>query len=102
MRSLASRVPAYAGRLDDAAVDGLMDSPVAAQARHMLTYSAVGDIATVRLKPQRIDFGRLAAEPALQHELVLGRRSVDQDLHLPPDLRLLFSAAISHLGHAQE
>ena len=48
VRSLASRVPAYAGRLDDAAVDGLMDSPVAAQARHMMTYSAVGDLTTVR------------------------------------------------------
>ena len=48
VRSLASRVPAYAGQLDDAAVDALMDSPVAAQARHMMTYSAVGDIATVR------------------------------------------------------
>ena len=48
VRSLASRVPAYAGRLDDAAVDALMESPVAAQARHMMTYSAVGDIASVR------------------------------------------------------
>lgn len=48
VRSLASRVPAYAGQLDDATVDGLMDSPVAAQARHMMTYSAVGDIAAVR------------------------------------------------------
>ena len=48
VRSLASRVPAYAGRLDDAAVDGLMDSPVAAQARHMMTYTAVGDIEAVR------------------------------------------------------
>lgn len=48
VRSLASRVPAYAGRLDDAAVDVLMDSPVAAQARHMLTFSAVGDIGAVR------------------------------------------------------
>jgi luciferase family oxidoreductase group 1 len=48
VRSLASRVPAYAGRLDDAAVDELMGSPVAAQARHMMTYSAVGDIDAVR------------------------------------------------------
>ena len=48
VRSLASRVPAYAGRLDDAAIDELMDSPVAAQARHMMTYSAVGDLAAVR------------------------------------------------------
>lgn len=48
VRSLASRVPAYAGQLDDATVDALMDSPVAAQARHMMTYSAVGDLATVR------------------------------------------------------
>ena len=48
VRSLASRVPAYAGHLDDATVDALMDSPVAAQARHMMTYSAVGDIASVR------------------------------------------------------
>lgn len=48
VRSLASRVPAYAGQLDDAAVDALMDSPVAAQARHMMTYSAVGDREAVR------------------------------------------------------
>ena len=48
VRSLASRVPAYAGRLDDAAVDELMGSPVAAQARHMMTYTAVGDIDSVR------------------------------------------------------
>jgi len=43
VRNLAERVPAYAGRLDDAAVDALMTSPVADQARHMLTYTAVGD-----------------------------------------------------------
>ncbi|MFW5474909.1 LLM class flavin-dependent oxidoreductase [Knoellia sp. CPCC 206450] len=48
VRSLASRVPAYAGRLDDAAVDELIDSPVGMQARHMMTYSAVGDLASVR------------------------------------------------------
>ncbi|KGN33279.1 alkanal monooxygenase [Knoellia sinensis KCTC 19936] len=48
VRSLASRVPAYAGRLDDATVEALMDSPVAAQARHMMTYTAVGDVAAVK------------------------------------------------------
>jgi luciferase family oxidoreductase group 1 len=48
VRSLASRVPAYAGQLDEGTLDALMDSPVAAQARHMMTYSAVGDIVTVR------------------------------------------------------
>ena len=48
VRSLASRVPAYAGQLDEGTLDALMDSPVAAQARHMMTYSAVGDITTVR------------------------------------------------------
>lgn len=48
VRSLAARVPAYAGQLDDATVDALMESPVAAQARHMMTYTAVGDLATVR------------------------------------------------------
>ncbi|CAN7458253.1 LLM class flavin-dependent oxidoreductase [Knoellia sp. LjRoot47] len=65
VRSLASRVPAYAGRLDDAAVDALMDSPVAAQARHMMTYSAVGDITTVR------DYLERFAEHAQADELMV-------------------------------
>ena len=43
VRSLAGRVPAYAGRLDDATLDQLIDSPVGDQARHMMTYTAVGD-----------------------------------------------------------
>lgn len=47
VRSLASRVPAYAGRLDEATLDALMHSPVADQARHMLRHTAVGDAATV-------------------------------------------------------
>ena len=47
VRMLAARVPAYAARLDDAAIDELLDSPVGAQARHMMTYTAVGDGAGV-------------------------------------------------------
>ncbi|WP_035902951.1 LLM class flavin-dependent oxidoreductase [Knoellia subterranea] len=47
VRSLASRVPAYAGRLTDADIDLLLHSPVGQQAQHMLTYSAVGDADTV-------------------------------------------------------
>ncbi len=43
VRSLAGRVPGFSGPLDDAAIETLMASPVAAQARHMLTYTAVGD-----------------------------------------------------------
>ncbi|HRW17791.1 MAG TPA: LLM class flavin-dependent oxidoreductase [Dermatophilaceae bacterium] len=48
VRSLAGRIPGYAARLaagplDDAELDRLVDSPVGAQARHMLTYTAVGD-----------------------------------------------------------
>ena len=43
VHSLAGRVPAYAGRLDDATLDELIDSPVGDQARHMMTYTAVGD-----------------------------------------------------------
>ncbi|MCA0178516.1 MAG: LLM class flavin-dependent oxidoreductase [Actinobacteria bacterium] len=43
VRSLAGRVPAYAGRLDDATLDQLIDSPVGDQARHMMTYTAIGD-----------------------------------------------------------
>ncbi|GAA4122886.1 LLM class flavin-dependent oxidoreductase [Knoellia locipacati] len=65
VRSLASRVPAYAGRLDEAALDALMDSPVAAQARHMMTYSAVGDITTVR------DYLERFAEHAQADELMV-------------------------------
>lgn len=47
VRSLASRVPAYAGQLDDATVDALMESPVGAQARHMMTFTGVGDVDAV-------------------------------------------------------
>jgi len=65
VRSLASRVPAYAGHLDDAALDALMDSPVAAQARHMMTYSAVGDISSVR------DYLERFAEHAQADELMV-------------------------------
>ncbi|GGB65190.1 alkanal monooxygenase [Knoellia flava TL1] len=65
VRSLASRVPAYAGRLDDAAVDELMGSPVGMQARHMMTYSAVGDIDAVR------DYLTRFAEHAQADELMV-------------------------------
>ena len=47
VRSLASRAPAYAGGIDDATLDALMDSPLGQQAAHMLTYTAVGDAETV-------------------------------------------------------
>lgn len=47
VRSLASRVPGFSGQLDEATLEGLLDSPVAAQARHMLTYTAVGDLDAV-------------------------------------------------------
>lgn len=43
VRSLAARVV----KTDDIDVDSLMDSPVAFQAKHMLTYTAVGDPAAV-------------------------------------------------------
>ncbi|WP_245889356.1 LLM class flavin-dependent oxidoreductase [Knoellia remsis] len=65
VRSLAGRIPAYAGRLDEATVDALMESPVAAQARHMMTYTAVGDIATVR------DYLGRFAEHAAADELMV-------------------------------
>ena len=48
VRSLAGRVPGYAGLVTDAFVDQLLaGSPIAQQARHMLTYTAVGDRAGV-------------------------------------------------------
>lgn len=47
VRSLAGRIPGYAGQLDEDTLDRLMDSPVADQARHMLSCTAVGDAATV-------------------------------------------------------
>ncbi|WP_203568378.1 LLM class flavin-dependent oxidoreductase [Aestuariimicrobium ganziense] len=49
VRSLAERVPGYAALFSgpeaeqDEAVDALMDSPVAAQARHMMRHTVVGD-----------------------------------------------------------
>lgn len=43
VRSLAGRVPGFSGPLDDAAIESLLSSPVGHQARHMLTYTAVGD-----------------------------------------------------------
>ncbi|MDO5503875.1 MAG: LLM class flavin-dependent oxidoreductase [Actinomycetia bacterium] len=48
VRSLASRVGAAERAIDDAEIGTLMNSPVGAQARHMLTYTAVGDAASVR------------------------------------------------------
>ena len=71
VRSLASRVPAYAGRLDDAAVDELVDSPVGMQARHMMTYSAVGDIDAVR------DYLGRFAEHAQADELIVVTNTFD-------------------------
>lgn len=44
VRSLAERVPQLAGRrIDEATIAELMRSPIADQARHMVTYTAVGD-----------------------------------------------------------
>ena len=85
VRSLASRVPAYAGHLDDATVDALMDSPVAAQARHMMTYSAVGDIAAVR------DYLERFAEHAQADELMVTNAAPGLDNRLRA-LELLASA----------
>ena len=76
VRSLASRVPAYAGRLDDAAVDALMDSPVAAQARHMMTYTAVGDLESVR------DYLARFAEHARADELMVNNAAPGLDNRL--------------------
>jgi luciferase family oxidoreductase group 1 len=42
-RNLAERVPGLAGRIDEFTDDDLLASPVGEQARHMLTYTAVGD-----------------------------------------------------------
>lgn len=52
VRSLAAQVPAYRTILessddDRATVDALLATPVGAQARHMLTYSVVGDAEAV-------------------------------------------------------
>lgn len=47
VRSLAGRMPQFAGSLSDEVVDALMSSPVADQARHMMTYTAVGDVEQV-------------------------------------------------------
>lgn len=76
VRSLASRVPAYAGRLDDAAVDELMGSPVAAQARHMMTYTAVGDVGAVR------DYLARFAEHAQADELMVTNAAPGLDSRL--------------------
>ena len=76
VRSLASRVPAYAGRLDEATTDALMDSPVAAQARHMMTYTAVGDIVAVR------DYLGRFAELARADELMVNNAAPGLDNRL--------------------
>ncbi|MFC7492191.1 MULTISPECIES: LLM class flavin-dependent oxidoreductase [unclassified Knoellia] len=76
VRSLASRVPAYAGQLDDATVDALMESPVAGQARHMMTYTAVGDITTVR------DYLDRFAELARADELMVNNAAPGLDNRL--------------------
>ena len=76
VRSLASRVPAYAGQLDDATVEALMDSPVGQQARHMMTYTAVGDIATVR------DYLGQFAEVARADELMVNNAAPGLDNRL--------------------
>ncbi len=53
VKMLAARAPGYAaltgasGELDDATLDLLLESPVGAQARQMMTYTAVGDGAAV-------------------------------------------------------
>jgi len=56
VRMLAGRVGS--GPLDDATVDGLMDSAVGQQARHMLSHTVVGDRAAVA--EGLADFARLA------------------------------------------
>jgi len=76
VRSLASRVPAYAGQLDDATVEALMDSPVGAQARHMMTYTAVGDIGAVR------DYLGQFAELARADELMVNNAAPGLDNRL--------------------
>ncbi|MBP6996601.1 MAG: LLM class flavin-dependent oxidoreductase [Phycicoccus sp.] len=44
VRALASRAPQLKGQeIDDALLDVLMETPLGAQAAHMVTYSAVGD-----------------------------------------------------------
>lgn len=47
VRSLAGRMPQLSGDLSDEAVDSLMSTPVGHQARHMMTYTAVGDVTEV-------------------------------------------------------
>ena len=48
----------------------------------------------VRQKNHRVDIRRLSFEPALQDQVVLGRRPVDQDIDVGADPGLLGAATI--------
>ncbi|HHU09828.1 MAG TPA: alkane 1-monooxygenase, partial [Intrasporangiaceae bacterium] len=64
VRALAARAGG-GRRLEDADIDLLLDSPVGQQARHMLTYTAVGD------GPAVVDYLERFAELADADELMI-------------------------------